>query len=180
MGEQVGADPSPDGIVRRYLGAFGPATVADIQNWSGLTRLREAIERLRRDLLIFRDEGGRELFDLPDAPRPDPETPSPPRFVPEFDNLLLGHKDRTRVMDVGHATPLFPGSGGVLGSVLLDGRFAGGWRIARQEDRAVLDVDLVARPAQRDRAALIDEGGRLLQFAARDRSRQDVVIRPPR
>ena len=131
LGRSLGTDPAPDDLVLRYLAAFGPASISDIQNWSGLSRLRTVVDRLRGALVTFRDERGRELFDLPDAPRPDPETPAPPRFLPEYDNLLLGHRDRTRVMDVDRATPLFPGNGAVLGSVLLDGRFAGGWRIVR-------------------------------------------------
>lgn len=179
LGRAVGTDPSPDGLVRRYLGAFGPAAINDIQNWSGLTLLHDVVERLRAGLLVFRDERGRELFDLPDAPRPDPDTPAPPRFVPEFDNLLLGHKDRTRVINREQATPLFPGNGGVLGSVLLDGRFAGGWRIARGGNQATLHVELVNEPARPDRRAMIDEGQRLLEFAAAESDRRDVVVSSP-
>jgi len=178
IGRPVGSDPAPDRLVLRYLAAFGPAAINDIQNWSGLSRLAEVVARLRERLVTFRDEGGHELFDLPDAPRPDPGVPAPPRFVPEYDNLLLGHKDRSRVMNPEHSTPLFPGNGGVLGSVLLDGRFAGGWQISRAEDRASLQVELLAPPVHRDRLALADEGRRLLDFAAGDRSRRDVTISP--
>jgi len=178
LGLPVGSDSSPDDVVLRYLGAFGPASVADIQNWSGLARLGPIVDRLRDRLVTFRDERQRELFDLPDAPRPDPATPAPARFLPEYDNLLLGHRDRTRVMNVEHSTPLFPGNGGVLGSVLLDGRFAGGWRIRRTADRAVLEVALVAAALGPDRQDLEQEGQRLLAFAAGDRSRRDVVIGP--
>jgi hypothetical protein len=180
LGRSLGTDSAPDGVVRRYLGAFGPASISDIQNWSGLSRLRAVVDRLRDGLVTFRDERGRELFDLPDAPRPDPETPAPPRFLPEFDNLLLGHQDRTRVIDVDQATPLFPGNGAVLGSVLLDGRFAGGWRIARNGGGAALHVDLIGAPARADRQALAEEGQRLLDFAAAGSDPRDVAISPPR
>jgi hypothetical protein len=176
LGRSLGTDPAPDDVVLRYLGAFGPASISDIQNWSGLSRLRTVVDRLRGALVTFRDERGRELFDLPDAPRPDPETPAPPRFLPEFDNLLLGHQDRTRVMDVDRATPLFPGNGAVLGSVLLDGRFAGGWRIVRSDAQALLHVELIAAPAPGARQALADEGGRLLDFVASGSDRRDVAI----
>ncbi|MEU2128600.1 winged helix DNA-binding domain-containing protein [Streptomyces sp. NPDC018352] len=120
--------PAPDAAVLRYLGAFGPASVKDMQTWAGLTRLREVFERLRPQLVTFRDENGVELFDLPDAPRPDEDTPAPPRFLPEFDNVLLGHADRARVIP-----PRFHGRNGngnqSYGTVLVDGFLAAVWRL---------------------------------------------------
>jgi len=188
LGHVVDSESAPDQLVLRYLGAFGPATVADIQNWSGLSGIRAVVERLQGELLTFHDERGRELFDLPGAPRPDPGVAAPARYLPEYDNLLLGHHDRTRVMDVEHSTPLFPGNGGVLGSILLDGRFAGGWRIVRGSGGRAnadsgdvrLQVDLLVEPPESDRRALTDEGQSLLGFVVPGAGQRDVVIGWPK
>jgi hypothetical protein len=93
-GRELEAERSIDDVVLRYLGAFGPASVMDVQSWSGLTRLKEVLDRLRPQLLAFRDEHGKELFDLPEAPRPDPSISAPVRFLGGYDNVLLGHADR--------------------------------------------------------------------------------------
>ncbi|TRV79768.1 winged helix DNA-binding domain-containing protein [Streptomyces sp. 130] len=144
--------PDIERAVLRYFGAFGPASVKDMQSWAGLTRLKEVFERLRPRLTTFRDEHGVELFDLPDAPRPAEDTPAPPRFLPEFDNVLLGHADRTRVIPA----PL-KGLNGVgnqtWGSVLVDGFFAAVWRLDAPRDApAVVTVQEVRplTPAERD------------------------------
>ncbi|MDQ0793120.1 winged helix DNA-binding domain-containing protein [Streptomyces sp. B1I3] len=142
---------SPDATVLRYLGAFGPASVKDMQVWAGLTRMREVFERLRPELVTFRDENGTELFDLPDAPRPDPDTPAPPRFLPEFDNVLLGHADRTRVIP-----PAYKGRNGVgnqsYGSVLADGFLAALWRLDETAAEATVTVQALGElgPAARE------------------------------
>jgi hypothetical protein len=163
-GRPLDPDPSLDDMVLRYLGAFGPATVMDIQAWSGLTRLREVTERLRSGLLTFRDERGKELFDLPDAPRPDPESPAPPRFLPEFDNLTLSHADRTRVISDEHRKRIATRNGMVPGTVLLDGFVRGTWRSTRTRRKATLEIEPFERFSRDDRDALSVEGERLLRF----------------
>jgi hypothetical protein len=145
--------------------------------WSGLSGLREIVEPLRPRLRVFRDERGRELLDLPDAPRPDPDTPAPARFLPEFDNLVLSHADRSRVVDDGRSPPLFPGNGARMGSVLVDGRLAAIWRIALQPGGAVLTVEPFTPLGPDDEVALEEEGRRLLVFVAGDVA-QDVRIIP--
>jgi hypothetical protein len=178
VGRPIDPDPSIEDLVLRYLAAFGPATIMDAQAWSGLTRLRDAMERTRPRLAMFEDENGRELFDLPDAPRPDPDTPAPPRFLPEYDNVLLGHADRTRIIPAGRRIPLPPGNGATRGTYLLDGMFAGEWRIATVADRATLTIEPFEPIPAGDRAALHEEGERLLRFAAAGREGQ-IEIRSP-
>jgi len=179
LGSPMDASPSVDRMVMRYLAAFGPATVMDVQAWSGLTRLAEVVERLRPQLIAFQDEKGKELFDLPEAPRPDPETPAPPRFLPEYDNLMLSHADRTRVMDTDRKTPLYPGNGGTLGSILLDGFFEGGWKIERRKKAATLTVSLFRKPTKAERTAMTKEGTKLLAFAASESTSQEILIESP-
>ena len=178
LGRPLDDDPSVDDLVLRYLAAFGPASVMDIQAWSGLTRLREVVDRLRPRLETFHDDRGRELFDLPDAPRPDPDTPAPARFLPEYDNVLIGHADRSRIIPTGRRIPLPPGNGAIMGTVLLDGMFGGTWRIFsdRDGDAVSLVIDPFAATADPERAELLEEGARLLAFAAPG-TEGEIVIR---
>ncbi|MFD7456860.1 MULTISPECIES: winged helix DNA-binding domain-containing protein [unclassified Streptomyces] len=125
-----------DAVVLRYLAAFGPASVRDLQTWAGLTRTRPAFERLRPSLVTFRDPNGVELFDLPDAPRPDPDTPAPPRLLPEFDNLLLSHADRTRVIPPPHRGRTWQANTFHC-PLLVDGFLAGVWRL--RDDALVIE-----------------------------------------
>jgi hypothetical protein len=154
--------------VFRYLAAVGPASVRDIQAWSGLTRLGEVIDLLRPRLAIFRDEHGRELFDLPDARRPDADTPAPARLLAEFDNILLSHADRTRIMAEAYRKRMFTKNGLIPGSVLVDGFVCGTWKIIARPATATLQIELFEPVPAPERSALAEEGARLLAFAAAD------------
>jgi hypothetical protein len=170
------AAPAPETLLRRYLAAFGPASVADVQAWSGMTRLREVADHLGGELRSFRDQAGRELLDLPDAPLVDPDVPAPARFLPEFDNLLLGHADRTRVLGDEHRGLVVGG----LAAVLVDGFARAVWTITREGDTATLVVEAQGDPLPAaDRAAVAEEGARLLAFAAADATGHDVRFAPP-
>ena len=162
LGEPLDDAPDIDRVVLRYLAAFGPASVADVRTWSWLTGLREIVERLRPRFATFTDGAGRELFDLPDAPRPDPDTPVPPRFMPEYDNLMLSHADRGRVIpNSAHGRIT-----GYVGTFLVDGFVSGQWRVAAERGSATLILDPFAALAGPNRDEVRAEGERLLEFAA--------------
>jgi hypothetical protein len=171
LGRTLEPASGPDEIVSRYLVAFGPASVLDVQAWSGLTRLREVLDRLRPGLRTFRDEQGKELFDIPRGARPDPHTPAPPRFLPQYDNVLLSHADRSRVIadenrSAGIGRP----------TVLVDGFVSGTWRIKRDRGGTTLVIHPFGRLSKRDTAAVTKEGARLLAFAAGDADVRDVQL----
>ncbi|MGW7099300.1 winged helix DNA-binding domain-containing protein [Streptomyces sp. NPDC054838] len=170
LGRPAGEPQRLDDVVLRYLGAFGPASVKDMQTWAGLTRLREAFERLRPRLLAFRDENGVELFDLPDAPRPGPDTPAPPRFLPEFDNLLLSHADRTRVVPPQLKGRSWAGNQ-AFRTLLVDGFLAGLWTA----EAGVLTVELLTAVPKAAEDEIVAEGELLLTEMGTGPAGQDRV-----
>lgn len=175
LGRDDHPGPEPAELVRRHLAAFGPATVADLQTWSGLTRLRQVVDEL--DLLEFADERGRRLYDLPDAPRPDPDLPIPVRFLPEFDNVLLSYDDRTRIMSDDMRARYGAVPNGVFPpTFLVDGFLRGAWRITKQGKAATLTITPWARVSKKDTSALVREGARLLEFAAPQAVTREVVV----
>lgn len=165
LGRSVASNRGPDESILRYLAAFGPATVADARTWSGLSGLREVFERLRPRLVTFRDDSGRELYDVPGAPLPDPETPAPPRFLPEFDNALLSHADRTRIVSDEHRSALFKNP--MMRGVLLDGFVSGTWKKERTRGKATLLIEPFEPLAKKDRDSLAKEGQRLVRFVGK-------------
>jgi hypothetical protein len=176
LGRPLEARRDVEHVFRRYLAAFGPASVMDFQSWCGLTRIREVMEPMRSRMRTFRSEAGTELLDLPDAPLPDPDTPAPVRFLPFYDNVLLGHADRTRVVPAESRAPMFPGYSGNVGSLLVDGFFRGLWRVERAEGAATLLVAVTKRLPKRHAAEVTEEGVRMLEFTDRDAESRDVRI----
>jgi hypothetical protein len=166
LGRSASPAIAPEDLVLRYLGAFGPASVADMRAWSGLA-MRPAFERLRPRLATFRDEHGIELFDLPKSPRPATDTGVPVLFLPDYDNLLLAHADRTRVMAPGQHRGLFSSNGIMKGSVLVDGFVRAGWKPINDKKGTALVITPFDEPIRRsDRAGVTAEGLRLLAFLA--------------
>ena len=179
LGGPVPEDGTPEQLVLRYLAAFGPASAADAQTWSGLQGLAPVFEALRPQLLVFKGESGRrELFDLPGAPRPGEDVPAPARLLPEFDNLVLAHADRTRLLDDAHRGALVTKNLRVRAAFLWDGMVAGTWEVQRRRGAVTL-VMTPFRPLPAQAAkALTAEGEALLRFAADDATSAAVQITP--
>jgi hypothetical protein len=170
LGRPLDASRDAGKMIKRYLAAFGPASVRDVQAWSGLRGLQETMRSLR--VRTFRDSKGETLYDLPRGPRPDPDTAVPPRFLPDYDNALLAHADRTRIFDVeGRRKPPIGKP-----TFLVDGFVRGTWRIDRREAKATLTLTPFARLSKREVPALMEEGARLLRFAAPEAARSDIRV----
>jgi Winged helix DNA-binding domain len=178
LGEPLATDPSPDDLVWRYLAAFGPASPADVRTWCGLTGLREVIDRLRPRLRALRDENGRELLDVPDGPLPDPETPAPPRFLPEYDNVMLAHAERSRVLSGQGPGEPFP-TGKWIGTLMVDGFYRANWKAEPDGPAATLTIDRFT-PLPGDPPGTAEEieaeGLALLRFIAPDADERRVVF----
>ncbi|MER5213725.1 winged helix DNA-binding domain-containing protein [Streptomyces sp. NPDC002838] len=167
-----GSDPVGQALVRRYLAAFGPAASADLRAWCGLAGLPAAIAAIREELVTFRDERGRELWDLPDAPRPDPDTPAPVRFLPAFDNALLGYHDRGRIIDDAHRGLSVAGAR----VVLVDGRVAATWSV----EAGTVIVTPLRRFSRADRSTVAEQGRALASFLSDNDSHRVQITASPR
>jgi hypothetical protein len=172
------ADAGTEAMILRYLAAYGPATVMDVQAWCGRTRLREAMERLRPRLRTFRDEQGKELFDGQDGPLPDPETPAPPRFMPEYDNALLGYADRSRIVDEA-TRRLTLMENGYVSTVLVDGFVRAVWKLTTQRKTATLAIEPFVPLSKKDRDGVAEEGEGLLRFLAAGATSHEVRFVEP-
>jgi hypothetical protein len=178
LGSPVDVEPSIDDLVLRYLNAYGPASVADVQAWSGLTRLAEVVDRLRPRLRGYTDlETGQELFDVDGKELPDPDTPAPTRYLPEYDNLLLSHANRNRMIDDTLRQELVLRENLTRGSVLYDGRVCALWKLYQQSKKsATLEVEPIVGLTSKARSAVLAEGRRLLAFAAAPTATAEVRI----
>ncbi|PZG20843.1 hypothetical protein C1I95_08755 [Micromonospora craterilacus] len=166
-----GSDQVGETLVRRYLAAFGPAATADLRAWCGLTALPAAVAAVREELVAFRDERGRVLLDLPEAPRPDPDTPAPVRFLPAFDNAILGYHDRSRIIDDAHRGLSVAGAR----VVLVDGRVAATWTV--EADTVI--VTPLRRFSRADRTAVAEQGQALASFLSDEESDRVRVAASP-
>jgi hypothetical protein len=177
LGQPLRTDATIDEAVLRYLTAFGPALVADAAAWSRLTGFREVFDRLRPQLQVFTDENGREVFDLPDAPRPDPDVLAPVRFLPEYDNVLLSHADRSRF---GADAQLFASAlGAFRGSVLVDGVVRAIWKSRLDKDTGVATATIHHLPlTPADWAAVEVEGRAAVEFWHPEAGTHDVHMTP--
>lgn len=177
--KEPAAKSDAQALVKKYLAAFGPATIADAQTWSGIKNLKPIFAALREELTTFKDEKNRELFDLPDAPRPDAETPAPIRFLPEFDNLVLAHDDRSRVIDDAHRKIVVTKNLRILATFLVDGRVAGTWTTEKKRGAAQLELTAFGKLDKKTRAALEEEGEALLEFLESEAKSRAVVFAAP-
>ena len=164
LGKPIPTETDLRALAFRYLAAFGPATLTDIQTWSGLGKLKEAVEKLKPELSIHQDERKRELLDVPDGLLPPADTPVPERFLPEFDNLLLSHTNRTRVVADAHRSKVYLPGLRVAATFLVDGFVAGTWKVEKSKKSAALILEPFEPLSKQNRRGLSEEAENLVRF----------------
>lgn len=165
------------GLIFRYLRAFGPATIADIQQWSAMSRLKEAIAPFRAELVVYKDEAGKELLDLPELPLPEGDSPVPVRFLPELDNLLVCHSTRIGVVSPEYRARIYPKNGRLAATFMTDGLVRGVWRIEKSKKAVNLIIEPFETITPDDQQALQDEGERLIRFVGEAEGVSDVEVK---
>jgi hypothetical protein len=173
LGAKLHRTAVPEELVLRYLAAFGPATPTDFQTWSGVTRAKPLFDQL--ELEHFTDEAGKTLYDVPDGPRPDPDTPAPVRFLPEFDNLLLAHAKRERIIADEHRSAVFTKNLRVKSAYTVDGLVAGLWATEKKRGVATITLSPFGRTLKKTAAELEREGTALVRFLEPDAKAYEVV-----
>jgi hypothetical protein len=177
LGRPLSGSENARDLILRYLAAFGPASVRDVQTWSGRAQLKQLVEEIKPELRTFRDEKGNELFDLPDAPLPPADTPVPPRFVPDYDNLILSHAERGRVVPDEHRKKVFLPAARVRATFLIDGFVRGVWKIEKTRKAATLLISPFEPLSKANRDTLSEEGERLVRFVTEPQGATTFEIR---
>jgi len=170
------APAAPEALVARYLGAFGPAAAADVQTWSGVSGAKRVLDGMRDRLEVFADARGRELFDLPDAPRPGADVPAPVRYLPEFDSLVLAYDDRSRVIADEHRPLVTTKNLRVKATFLVDGMVAGVWTLAMKRRVATVSLEPFGALPKRAVKELAAEGEALARFVEPDAREHAVLV----
>lgn len=187
LGRALDPNPSIERMVRRYLAAFGPASVPDVQAGCGLTKLGEVVERMRPELRVHLDSSGKELFDVPEGVVPDPGVAAPPRYLPEFDNVFLSHANRERIIPDGlsfaewsrkHGLMMTVRGGVLRGNLLIGGLLQGIWRVDRSGKAYTLVAEPFGKVSKKDLGVLEREGNALLGFAFPKGEKFDVQVSP--
>ena len=173
----VNDTPDPPKLVRRYLAAFGPATARDVAAWAGFTAIGKTLEAMRDELVEYQDEAGRALYDLPKSTIVEGKAPAPIRFVAEYDNLVLSHADRSRILPDAHRKRVLLSAGRVLATVLINGFAGGTWKVEKVKKTARLRVELFVEPKAKLRREVECEGERLLDFAEPTLTAHEVDVR---
>jgi len=165
LGKRKAAPMPMETLMRRYLAAFGPATGNDFNTWSGLSGGARVLDAMRPELVSFRGPDGRELFDLPEAPRPEEATEAPVRLLPDYDNVLLGYADRSRILPAGAWQGLWRANG-LRPAFTVDGMVRGSWKLTLGKSGARIALSPFARLRRREEAALQREAEALLGTVA--------------
>lgn len=159
VGSTLRPADTEEATIRRYLAAFGPATTSDIRVWSGLAGLKSVVDRMRPEFVVYQSETGAELLDLPGLPIIDDDVPAPPRLLPEYDNVLLGHSDRSRFFPDDLGPP------GWAGNLLVDGVYCGSWKSTGKKGRPRIEVMIRRKLTRRQLREVQNEGERTLSLA---------------
>jgi hypothetical protein len=164
LGRDVAPVSDVAALVRGYLASCGPANINDLQTWTGISGLKPAMEALRAELVVYKDDDGKELFDLPALPIAPADAPAPVRFIPEYDNLLISHKDRRRIIADEDRNKVFLSAARVLNTFLVDGFVRGTWKITREKTRTLLTIAPFRPLDAAAQGALAAEGESLVRF----------------
>jgi hypothetical protein len=164
-------------LIRRYLGAYGPASVADVGRWLGerrMPRLRKALDALGDEIRRDHADDGRELVDLADAPLASGDEPAPARFLSRWDSVVIGYDDRTRILPPKLSAAVIKKNADILATFLVDGLIGGTWTSETVKGRGILRLSPLVTVPKATWAALEEEGERLVRFVERDANRHEV------